>query len=204
MAQLCSCGAELPDNARFCHRCGKPQREEDAGAQPPPIVVQPEAALRPAINFGNPAALRIALLCASISALLNSIPIVSFGCCLWFLGAGFFSVFLYSRRSGLMLSVGEGARMGWMTGLFNFVLGVVFIALTLVLTRGGGLHEAFRKSMSRVPATDDATRQVMEFLTENPVGLSIMVLTYLFLALLVTLSLTIAGGALGAKAMEKD
>src|ERR1700751_3927993 len=25
----CTCGAQLPDDARFCHRCGKPQFEDD-------------------------------------------------------------------------------------------------------------------------------------------------------------------------------
>jgi predicted amidophosphoribosyltransferase len=28
MPEFCTCGAELPPDARFCHRCGKPQREE--------------------------------------------------------------------------------------------------------------------------------------------------------------------------------
>ena len=28
MPDFCTCGAELPPDARFCHRCGKPQREE--------------------------------------------------------------------------------------------------------------------------------------------------------------------------------
>ena len=30
MPEFCTCGAELPPDARFCHRCGKPQREETA------------------------------------------------------------------------------------------------------------------------------------------------------------------------------
>ena len=27
MADFCTCGAELPPDALFCHKCGKPQRE---------------------------------------------------------------------------------------------------------------------------------------------------------------------------------
>jgi len=27
MSEFCSCGAQLPPDALFCHKCGKPQRE---------------------------------------------------------------------------------------------------------------------------------------------------------------------------------
>jgi len=39
MPDNCTCGAELPPDSLFCHKCGKPQREirgDGAGKRPPP------------------------------------------------------------------------------------------------------------------------------------------------------------------------
>jgi hypothetical protein len=44
------------------------------------------------------------------------------------LAGGFFSVFMYQRRTGFSLSVGSGARMGWITGIFCSVIMLVTIA----------------------------------------------------------------------------
>ena len=119
----CTCGAQLPADARFCHRCGRPQRQEDQS--PPAAVEQPSAAPPPAIGFGNPAAIRVALLCGALSAFLFSIPFVSLGCCVYFPAFGFLATFLYGRRMGSTLSVRDGGRMGWLTGLMTFVVWVV-------------------------------------------------------------------------------
>src|SRR5688572_28960328 len=132
MPQFCNCGAQLPDNARFCHSCGKPQRDEDIPVEPAASLAAPlpldASPGRPLINFSNPVVLRVALLCASLSALLNAIPIVSLGCCLWIIGGGFLSTWLYVRRTGTMLSTAEGARLGWITGLLTFVITIFFTA----------------------------------------------------------------------------
>ena len=67
MPEFCTCGAQLPPDALFCHKCGKPQREliapefhvpEHAEFAPPPAAppLSPEAL---PMNFRNPVALRI-------------------------------------------------------------------------------------------------------------------------------------------------
>ncbi len=209
MALICSCGAELPDRARFCLHCGKPQREGDFVAgmtaeQAPPPAAEPALPVLPPVSFSNPIAMRVALLCASLSALLNFIPFVGFGCCLWVSGAGFLAAVLYIRRTGLMLSVGDGARLGGITGLLTFLMGLVLTVVTLLAARGGGgVREALRKSMESVPAKDEITRQMIEFLTSST-GLAVVLLSYVVLGFLVIVSLATAGGALGAKVMEKE
>jgi hypothetical protein len=212
MALVCTCGTQLPDNARFCHHCGKPQREQDIAreADPPPLPETPvpfpreSQPLLNAVGFGNPMAVRVALLCGSLSALLNALPFVSFGCCLWMIGAGFLAVHLYGRRTGLMLEIRQGTRLGGMTGLFGFVITVVLTFVSLALAGAtGGLRETLRQSMERISAQDEVTRQVIDFLT-SPAGLAISLVLYLMLGFLAMVSLAMAGGALGAKVLERD
>src|SRR5689334_2027095 len=49
MADFCTCGAQLPEDARFCHRCGKPQRNETFAVEPTPEIVE-----IPAVASANP------------------------------------------------------------------------------------------------------------------------------------------------------
>ena len=205
MAQFCTCGAELPDNARFCHQCGKPQRDEPVVTpeQGPPAPGEPPVLSLP-VTFGNPIAVRAALLSASISALLTVIPIVSLGCCLWVIGGGFVSVFIYSRRTGLVLSTGDGVRMGWITGLLTFVIGMVLTAISFAMARAaGGFREALQAALERSPARSQVPQQIIDFLT-SPAGIAMFLIGYLILGFIVVVSLSIAGGALGAKVLEKE
>ncbi len=209
MPFFCTCGTELPDNARFCFHCGKPQREQDLGASPaysegPPREAARDVPPAPPVNFGNPIAVRVALLCASLSALLNVIPFISFGCCLWILGAGFVSTVLYTRRTGFLLSVADGARMGWLTGLLTFVIGLFLTAFSFLLARSaGGIREIIRQSVERMPAQDSVAQQVRDLLA-SPVGIMIFLLSYIIFGFVMIVSLAVAGGALGAKVMEKE
>ena len=214
MPILCTCGTELPDNARFCLHCGKPQREQDLPepeherGQPFSGFAQdsaPQALAPPPVNFGNPVAFRTALMCASLSSLLSVIPYVSFGCCLWILGAGFISTVLYSRRTGLMLSIGDGMRLGWLTGLLTFVMGLVLTALGLLAARGGagGVRQVVQQALEKMPAQDAVSQQVRDFLS-SPAGLVMFLMTYVIFGFVMIVALAIAGGALGAKVMEKE
>src|SRR5579884_504964 len=70
----CTCGAKLPEDARFCHKCGKPQRDEPLLAElaaPPPPPPQPAAPPPPPpISFRNRAAVRSALLSGVLAVVL--------------------------------------------------------------------------------------------------------------------------------------
>src|SRR5580692_2701599 len=157
MPEFCTCGAELPPDARFCHRCGKPQREEivpDTGGRPPEIVMATELASMGAppanavsanppqrVNFHNATAVRIGLLMAGIASLLSALPAMALGLAglaIWWAGAGFLSVHLYRRRTGQFLSVDGGLRMGWITGLLgSTITSVVFTVSVVPLIWGG-------------------------------------------------------------------
>ncbi|MEO8025192.1 MAG: zinc ribbon domain-containing protein [Bryobacteraceae bacterium] len=149
----CTCGAELPLDARFCHKCGKPQRDEDIPAIEPapehaPVELQrgfgeqpePAAPKLPAleqVSWSNGVAVRVSLLMGVLALLLTLIAgqiggpseavfIAALG-----LG-GASSVLLYRRRTGVDLSILNGARLGWFTGFFGFLIVTALLALVAV------------------------------------------------------------------------
>jgi hypothetical protein len=207
--EFCTCGARLPEDALFCHKCGKPQREdlllaeEEQVVAPPPIVPPlplPEA--RP-IGLKNGLAVRIALSSCALSSLMLIVsgqmgmpPAISL---LWFVGAGFFAVFLYKRRTGQRLSAMSGARLGWISGLFTFVL--VTVVLTIVatyLSDPSGLA-AIREQWKAQQRPEQELNQMIEMLS-SPAGIAAgLVGTFLFLT-----SLPAFGGAICAKFFDRD
>ncbi|MGA8579030.1 MAG: zinc ribbon domain-containing protein, partial [Bryobacteraceae bacterium] len=159
MPDFCSCGAELPPDALFCHKCGKPQRElpEVAVAGPAPVVLRPTEPQPPPVplDFRNPLALRIALLVAlGATALFFVLPFVN-----W-LAAGFFAAFLYRRRTGSLLNIGAGVRMGWITGLLAFVpAAIMSLAVEIPSALSGKLADTYQQQMRSFPLQDPAAVQ---------------------------------------------
>jgi hypothetical protein len=221
VASHCTCGAELPVDARFCHKCGKPQFEllpYADEAEPEPVadvvVVTPPAAAAAQnppvpleIGFRNPVAVRIALAMGAIGTTLSSLPIPPAG--VWpllsLLLVGFVAVFLYGRRTGTRMSIVAGARMGWLTGVFSFVfLSVLFTVLILAIANyPGGFPGFFRelsKNMNMSSAElEEALRQM-----EDPGNLGVFVFALLGLLFVFVTTLPMLGGALGAKLLERN
>jgi hypothetical protein len=201
MPEYCTCGAQLPPDALFCHKCGKPQRElvapeieantyPAAMASPPPPPPRPES---PPLNFHNPIAVRIALV-AAVSATVLSVllPILN-----W-LAAGFFAAFFYCRRTGFRLDVGAGAKIGWITGLIAYGFSaVVFAAQQLPDALAGHLGKNILEQMKSSPFQDPATLQEMTKVVQNEPAI---VIVFALGALFVFVTcLSMVGGALGAK-----
>ena len=62
-----------------------------------------------------------ALLCGIGAAVLSAIPIVSFGCCLWLLGAGALTVTLYQKQvADTLVTPGMGMKVGALAGVSAF------------------------------------------------------------------------------------
>jgi hypothetical protein len=208
MPEFCTCGAQLPPDARFCHKCGKPQRDEAIAAllaqeqalspirQAPPL---PAAAAPAPLSFRNPIAVRVGLLAAGLVCVMMMIPGVNYAFIVWWLGAGYFSVWTYKRRTGQRLTVRGGARMGWITGVLSCgLLTLLFVFLMVAIQRSGGigalkdgLHD-FAIQQSKVDELIKVLQHPLEVLL-NLVG------TFIVLTLTCT-----AGGALGAKILSKD
>lgn len=204
MPEFCTCGAELPPDARFCHKCGKPQRDEPVVVEEPPVFVAPPVAAPvvppppPPIDFKNATALRVAILGALMSSLLNVLLIYGFP--LWLALAGFFCVSVYRRRTGVALTVGAGVRMGWITGLFSYLIFATLFTLTFVQqVRSGELV----KNMQEMPYFRGSAEQLRQVLAD-PVMLALNVVFSLVALLVLFTGFSIAGGALGAKTLKKE
>ena len=84
--EYCTCGAQLPPDARFCHKCGKPQYDyeasfEEAEPEPEPAAAQPTLPeLQPLriptdISFHNGLAVRIGFIAAMGAVMVTLFPI---------------------------------------------------------------------------------------------------------------------------------
>jgi hypothetical protein len=209
----CTCGAFPPGDAQFCHKCGRPLRESSSetasgtpdlmAVVPPPVPVTPAAQAAPEIGFSDSLALRVCLLAASIAAfaypLLVSLlpgPLGGFGAIALLGSSGVLAVLLYRRRSGAPVSVLGGARLGWITGVFCFVILLVFATITVLLTD----ENAFRAAMAQNPDKfSEELRENVNRMLKNPEQ-AIAWVTFSALVMFVTMSMMASvGGALGAK-----
>ena len=134
------------DGARFCHKCGRPVDgidpmdkllTEDA----PDVVVTPPATVPPplpvapmSIGFRNPLSVRAGLMAVAITFLPTYLagqlvsPVMLFG---GLIVTGLLGVLLYLRSSGRGVTTIEGARQGWISGLFFF--GILFLLTTFAI-----------------------------------------------------------------------
>jgi len=210
--EYCTCGAQLPPDARFCHKCGKPQYDypgvEDVEAEPPPVEVPilapvPHVQLPAEIGFHNRLAVRVGFIAAAAAVVVSMIPIPL----AWlrlpiaFVAAGFLAVFLYNRRTGQVLSLRSGARMGWITGIFSFTLvSVIFTIAMVAVTSQGSLEKQLQSQISPNDPRWEMVRQVIN----NPALIAAGLILYLMLFFVILTALPMIGGALGAKLLEKE
>ena len=203
MPDICTCGAQLPPDARFCHKCGKPQREEIVvelpevfPSQQPPVIQAPPIQ---ALSFRNPIALRVGLLAAGLLTVLMMIPGVNYAAVFWWLGAGYFSVWIYKRRTGQRLNVRGGARMGWITGVISCALLTLLFAFFMLAIRQMGGLDAIKDSLKDLAFQQSSVDEAVKMLQDPSRMLRSLMATFVMLTLTCT-----AGGALGAKILGKD
>jgi hypothetical protein len=210
MPEFCTCGAELPPDARFCHKCGKPQREELTPEPPPnwqsepkPTFVTNIPAPPPRPSFRNPAAVRVGFFAACLASLLCTVFAYAF--VVWLVAAGFFSVYLYRRRTGQFLSVRSGARLGWITGILSFFIISVFFTISVlaISARSGGFVAAYREQISTMNMPEQNVQQALQYL-QSPAGLATFFLLLFFFLFAIITSFCTVGGALGAKILDRE
>jgi hypothetical protein len=210
MPEFCTCGAQLPPDALFCHKCGKPQRDIVVPEnQAPPVVVMPspveplpsqpsqpsQLAETTPVSFHNPAAVRVAVLVASVATLLGAIlPFVN-----WIAG-GFVAVVMYRRRTGLFLDVRKGVRMGWLTGVLMSVFGALVLSLSILPSvLNGKLPSVIEEQMKNVPWVNQEMIHQAAALLQTGAGVAVYIVSQISVLFVLVTCLSMAGGALGAK-----
>lgn len=211
MSEFCSCGARLPEDARFCHKCGKPQFEEvvpepevTVAAPPPPPVVEGPLP----IDFHNGKAIRAALFTASLIFFFSTVPLPFAAALLWriviLIAGGFLSVVFYRRWTGQVMTVKSGARIGWITGIFAFVLTLLVLTMAMVaISSNGDLITAWSEQMRQTGGNDPGVEQAVEVM-KQPASFAVMILLVIVVLFGVTTILPSLGGILAAKVFEKD
>ena len=212
MTETCTCGAVLPPDALFCHKCGRPVREvlppdEERTVEIPPLPAEALIAVPPpppppsGIGLRNPVAARIALVAGSVTSMLLYLPLPALIQLLWQLvvlvAGGFWAVYLYQRRTGSYLTVRSGAHLGWLTGIFSFLVMMVMFTFSIaVIASGAGLRSFFREMVAQ-RGTPELMEQ-FDAILSSPAGIGALlfgILITFFFMLTIPASV---GGALGA------
>lgn len=158
------------------------------------------------VSFGNPAAVRTAVVSSLIGYVLISFPVPL--PIIWpiiaLISTGVLAVFLYQRRTGQNLTLHGGARIGWLTGVFTFAIATVFFTLgVFLISQQGGLSNFYREHLPGFRAGDPNLEKVLEYL-QNPAGLGVFLFLSLGVLFVMFTLLPTLGGALGAKVFERD
>ncbi|HLH40781.1 MAG TPA: hypothetical protein VKX39_16645 [Bryobacteraceae bacterium] len=204
MGEHCTCGAVLVEDALFCHKCGKPQRdilpEEPepirAAPEPPPLPVQPARA----IGFHNALAVRIALVAGILSIVLSALTgqVAAALGPLWLIAGGFWAVFVYRRRTGQRLTPMNGAHLGWICGVFNFVIVAIMMAILVMALSNSAAVETVRDQWRQHGRPEADLNQLLTAI-RNPLNvLAAMPLFFLLFTVLPAF-----GGAIGAKLLDR-
>jgi len=205
VAAYCTCSAELPPDARFCHKCGKPQYDEPLfeTVEPPPLPPPVATAAGPLrVDFHNSMAVRVSALSAFLINFLSIFPMPAAMVVVWrfvlLLGGGFFAAYLYTRRTGNPLSIRAGAQMGWLTGIFCFVISTVLFTIGVVgIAAEKGLSQVFTE-MANQSGSPELAAQFQQIFA-SPASIATVVLLILVALFIFLTAIPAVGGALGAK-----
>jgi hypothetical protein len=159
--ERCTCGALLPEDARFCHKCGRPLFEEDvarlAAQEAPPLPPPQQVSAPPprvtSIGFGNLRAVLITMAVAAISlvALCAATVVAPVLGPLVLCAAGFAATKIYKRRSAEVISTGSGAYLGIMTGLWLFLVVAICAGITSVYVSSPEGRDMMKAAMPKMP-----------------------------------------------------
>ena len=175
-------------------------------APPPPPIPLVEAVLP--IDFHNGKAIRAALFTSSLIFFFSTVPLPFAAALLWrvviLVAGGFLSVVFYRRWTGQPMTIKSGARIGWITGVFAFVLTLVVLTMAMVaISSNGDLITAWTEQMRLNGGNDPGIDQAVEVM-KQPASFALLILLVIAILFGVTTILPSLGGVLAAKVFEKD
>ena len=177
--------------------------EQAPPAEEMPVGAAPLAAAAAGadISFHNSVAVRVGLMVAGLGIFVINLapallpkPLQAIMTLVLSGGSGFFAVWLYMRRTGQSLSIKNGARLGWITGVFaSLILMVLFT--TLIVT--AGFDQVIDVLRREVQTT------MPEFARDSQ-ALGAALLVAMFVSFLTYCVAASVGGAFGAKFLSRD
>lgn len=183
MEEFCTCGARLVPDALFCHRCGRPLRpliadeepvEQEDVPQPAEPEPEPDRVEIPAaavereanVDFRNRMAVKSCLLAACFS-LIGGVLLSPVGSGVLFpfvlFGGGWIASYLYCRSSAQSINVRSGAALGWISGLFTFLILLILITLLfMTLASNPEFVQLLRDSSGKYGARAEDMNQLLD------------------------------------------
>jgi hypothetical protein len=146
-------------------------------------------------------AVRIGLMTALLMILLNAFPlppILTFVRLLALsFGGGWFAVWSWTRRTRQQVSMQDGARLGWIAGVFTFLFFAGLMTVLLVAAMTPGAIDEIR----RQAPNDASAKAFIDFLQNPGAGqlLAVLIGLFIFFTALPTL-----GGALSARLLNRE
>jgi len=173
---------------------------EEAPVPPPVEVLHPPPAAV-TVSFRNGTAVRIGLLTALLTLLLNTIPLPPALAYLRLPGlsflAGWFAVWTWSRRTRQRPTIRDGARLGWMAGVFTFLMFAGLLTFVVVVAMTPGALDQVKQQIPR----DAGAQELLRFLQNPAPGELIAILVAMFL---VFTALPTIGGAISARLAGRE
>ncbi len=149
------------------------------------------------MNFGNPIAVRLGFIAALLANLFTFFQYI--GCPLWLFGAGLLAALWYGRRSAGLPTVHAGMRMGWITGLFSFMIFTVLFTTSFVATvRSGAFERLTREQLENLPFARGNVDAALQMLS-TPAGIALNLVVSLAVMFVIFTAFAVLGGAAGAK-----
>jgi riboflavin transporter FmnP len=149
-----------------------------------------------------------ALIGGAVMGVLSSIPIVNLGnclCCMWVLLGGAVGAYTYKRQlpAKTELSLGEGAVVGLLYGVFGALMGALISYFFMALFGYNLAQSFYRKFLERADDVTPEFRDWMEGLMGGEGFHPILVMISLFFNLIVDSIFGLLGGILGAALFGK-
>lgn len=168
-------------------------RPADTGEAPPALIELPPDPLE--VSFRNPIAVRIGLSLAFLTILLAILlgPFIL----VWLIAAGVVSAFLYRRSTGQPITARTGARLGWITGIFTFIIWMVLIAMVTLMVSDKTFVDALMAQMQQ-RGVEAAGRQLVQALQSPAELAAVLFQSFVFCGVL-----PMIGGMIGSRLFRR-
>jgi len=192
--QCKQCGANLPDQARFCLQCGTPADGEEPQPQKPKEALPPLDFIQPALAGGM------------FLGVLSTLPFINAAnvcCCMWVLFGGGIGALLLLKQRPSGITYGDGAFVGVLCGLFGAVIGtIVHIPVQIIMSRTFQSQQQQIEDMFRQYGLEGPMRDWMIRIMSGEVSVA-TVLVFFFMNLLMWSLFAMIGGIITVAIMNK-